>query len=150
MTIAAYVGQGDEWPIAIDLGDVDLDPGQIERTLGPFQNTRDRLAKLPEDLFDEGLRLVRSCARRTSAAMGAMMVDEAPDEVELQISVKLDAEFGAYITKASAATELQVVLRWKRAVKPEAAGIPAQAAQTPAPGLTTGSATTPVPEEATA
>jgi hypothetical protein len=37
-----------------------------------------------------------------------------PDEFELQIAIKLDAEAGAVLTKVGAGAQLQVAMKWTR------------------------------------
>jgi Trypsin-co-occurring domain 1 len=74
----------------------------------------ERVVEVARDLFDDGLDLVSNCAKRVSTGIESLDDKLRPDELELQLSIKLDAQVGAVLTKAGAGTQLQVTMRWSR------------------------------------
>jgi hypothetical protein len=75
----------------------------------------DRLRTAGTDLVSDGLDLVRACAQRVSAMVATMTEDVAPDELEVQVAVKLDYALGAVLVgKGTAGAQLQVTMRWNR------------------------------------
>jgi hypothetical protein len=72
-----------------------------------------RLRQASGDLVADGLDLVRTCAERVSATVARTAQDALPDELEVQIAVKLDYELGAVlVAKGSAGAQLVVTMRW--------------------------------------
>lgn len=63
-------------------------------------------------LFDDALDLVDACAEAMTARVEAM-AGHRPDEIELQLAVKVDGKVGARIVELTAGAQLQVTLRWK-------------------------------------
>jgi hypothetical protein len=84
--------------------------------------TRDRTAAravaVARDILDDGVELARSCARRFTEGLKDLGEGIAPDEVELQLGIRLDAEFGAVLAKTKAGAQLQITLRWQRTDRP--------------------------------
>lgn len=75
----------------------------------------DRLRTAGTDLLDDGLDLVKACAERVSAMIGDLAEEIEPDELEVQVAVKLDYSLGAVLVgKGSAGAQLQVTMRWNR------------------------------------
>lgn len=102
---------GEEVTILIE---VDSEPAPKS----PYGDHRDlNTGKVVADvgnLFGQGLTLVRNCA--TSAVHGIKAMNEVvrPDEFEIQLAIKLDAEAGAVLAKAGAEAQMQVTMKWKR------------------------------------
>jgi hypothetical protein len=66
-------------------------------------------------LFHEALDLSRTCAEDMVRTMEAAGEKIKPDEFQVQLAIKLDAEVGAVIAKSSAGAQLQVSMTWRRA-----------------------------------
>jgi Trypsin-co-occurring domain 1 len=60
------------------------------------------------------MTLVRYCASRVAETLDKVAEVRPPTEFEVQLSIKLDAELGAILAKASAEAQLQVTMRWSR------------------------------------
>jgi NTP-dependent ternary system trypsin peptidase co-occuring protein len=73
-----------------------------------------RVMDAARDVFGDGLALARDCAVRTVDVLDKTPDDLKPTEFELQLSIGLDAEAGAVITKVGANAQMQVTMRWKR------------------------------------
>jgi hypothetical protein len=63
-------------------------------------------------LFDEALDMVDACAAAVTRHLRDMPA-RRPDEVEVQLAIKVDGKLGARIVELTAGAQLQVVLRWK-------------------------------------
>ncbi|WDZ83383.1 CU044_2847 family protein [Micromonospora cathayae] len=75
----------------------------------------DRLRTVGADLVGDGLDLVKECAQRVSGMIATMTDDIEPDELEVQVAVKLDYSLGAVLVgKGTAGAQLQVTMRWNR------------------------------------
>lgn len=90
------------------LVEVDADEPGIERA-----SRTDDLAIRASQSLDAAMEGVRSAADMTLAKLHAMA--EAPDEVEVQFGIRLNAQAGAVIAKTEAEGHLQVRVTWKRA-----------------------------------
>ena len=64
------------------------------------------------DLFGDGLALARDCAVQAVHSIGQTDKDVRPDEFELQLAIKLDAQAGAVLAKVSTGAQMQVTMRW--------------------------------------
>ncbi|MDL4813612.1 CU044_2847 family protein [Actinomadura opuntiae] len=71
----------------------------------------EKVIRLSRPLFSEALDLVESCAEAMHARLEAM-TDAKPDELEMQLAVKLDTKAGAKIVELAGGAQLQVVMRW--------------------------------------
>ena len=67
-----------------------------------------------QNLFDSGLQLARACAAQTVESMHTMEEAHRPDEFQMQLAIKLDGEFGAYLVKLTAEAQMQVTMIWRR------------------------------------
>jgi len=74
----------------------------------------ERAVAVARDILEEGVGLARACARRFTEGLRELGDGLAPDEVELQLGITLDAELGAVLAKTKAGAQLQVTLRWQR------------------------------------
>jgi len=72
-----------------------------------------KVVTLARDVFGEGLELARNCAGRVARGLADLPDAMKPDEFELQLAIKLDAEVGAVIVKTQAGAQLQVSMRWR-------------------------------------
>jgi hypothetical protein len=97
--------------------EVDEPPPGDGTSIYAEQDTRgaaDRAIALARDVFDEGVELARACAARVADALTTLPGGvRPPDEFELQLAIRLDAQLGAVLTKASAGAQMQVTLRWQ-------------------------------------
>jgi hypothetical protein len=67
------------------------------------------------DLLDDAVTLARACAAKFNAGLADIeQGTRSPDEVSLELGIKMDGEFGAVLAKASAGAQLQVRLTWQR------------------------------------
>ncbi len=71
-----------------------------------------RVIRATHDLFGEGLALARACAARVAGTLDEIARESGPDELTLQLAIKLDSEVGAVVAKASAGAQLQVTIKW--------------------------------------
>ncbi|MFE1959517.1 CU044_2847 family protein [Streptomyces sp. NPDC059479] len=94
------------------------------------EDTRDgaaqRVLQVARDSYGEGLDLARRCASQAMRRLGDLGEGLRPDEVELQVSITLDAGMAA-VVKAGAEAQLQITFRWQPGVVPDvgSAGEPA-------------------------
>jgi hypothetical protein len=99
------------------LVEVDQLPGQP----GVYGDVRGDPAKKViegvQDVFGKGLELVRTCASQVVENVRKVREDQRPDEFQIQLAIKLDAEVGAILTKASAGAQMQVTMTWKRSTE---------------------------------
>lgn len=66
--------------------------------------------------FDRIKATVRSCARLVVAATKEFGDDHAPDEISLEIGLKLDVTHSVIITQATEEANFRVAMTWKRKV----------------------------------
>lgn len=81
----------------------------------PYGETRDIKEKVIEsaqDYFADGMTLARHCAASMVESLQTLGAAVRPDEVELQLAIKLDAQAGAVLAKLGAEAQLQVTLKW--------------------------------------
>lgn len=71
-----------------------------------------RAADRTRDVYEDGLRLARTLAAQAANRLGDLGEGLRPDEIELQLAIRLDAELGAVLVKSSAEAQLQVTFRW--------------------------------------
>lgn len=85
--------------------EVDEQPPGDATSIYAEQDTRgavDKAVTVARDIFEEGVDLARSCAARVADALKTLPGGvRSPDEFELQLAIKLDAQLGAVLTKAS-------------------------------------------------
>ena len=74
--------------------------------------TSEKVIETARDYFADGMELARNCAASMVANMEGMGSAVRPDEVEMQLAIKLDAQAGAVLTKIGAEAQLQVKLKW--------------------------------------
>jgi hypothetical protein len=72
----------------------------------------ERVLEVTRNVYDDGLELARRCAIQAASRFADLGQGFKPDQVELQLSIKLDAELGAVLVKSGAEAQLQVTFRW--------------------------------------
>ncbi|MET7486561.1 CU044_2847 family protein [Streptomyces sp. NPDC005538] len=120
VTRVAADGQKQERPIYVEV-DNPPTPGELEEMgdLGALydgmktrEGAAERVLTVARDVYGDGLELARRCARQAAGRLHDLGEGLTPDEVELQLSIKLDAELGAFLVKSGAEAQLQVTFRW--------------------------------------
>jgi hypothetical protein len=71
-----------------------------------------RVIETAEDLFGDGLELAKNCAAKVVDSIDSMNEKIRPEQVEVQLAIKLDSEVGAVLVKASAGAQMQITLKW--------------------------------------
>jgi len=64
--------------------------------------------------LDKAMSTIRQMGNRVTKTIKSIDVVDRPDKVVLEFGLKLDAEAGAYIAKASTEAGFKVVLTWER------------------------------------
>jgi Trypsin-co-occurring domain 1 len=101
-------------PIYVEVDQArEVDPALIYTEVETRAEPAQRVITLARDVFGEGVELARSCAARVAGGLSNMPQAMRPDEFELQVAIKLDAEVGAVIARAAAGAQLQVSMRWR-------------------------------------
>ncbi|WP_051800186.1 CU044_2847 family protein [Catenuloplanes japonicus] len=107
----AESGAGDR-PIKIEVeaaGNVGLEEIYGDE---PTRDLDGKILKTGRALFTEALDLVETCAATVAERIDSMGARK-PDEVELQLAIKVDGKAGARIVELTAGAQIQVCLRWK-------------------------------------
>ncbi|MFE3829180.1 CU044_2847 family protein [Streptomyces sp. NPDC059092] len=118
--IVGPVAPGEDGPIPVLVGPV----GQPVGPAGEFdsvyadEETRagaaGRVLRVAADRYGDGLDLARRCASQAMRRLGDLGEGARPDEIELQVSITLDAGAGLpAVVKAGAEAHLQFTFRWQ-------------------------------------
>jgi hypothetical protein len=101
-------------PIYVEVDDVVLaDPTDLYADQQTRGRATVRVLDSARDVFEDGVELARTAAARFAEGLIRLPAGVPPPaEVELQIAIKLDAEFGAVLAKATAGAQMQVTIRW--------------------------------------
>jgi len=78
----------------------------------PRSGERHDLARKGRAVFTDGLELIKNCAAAAVGKLNELKETMKPDEFELQLAVKLDAEAGAFLTRLGGEAQLQVTMKW--------------------------------------
>jgi len=78
-----------------------------------------RVVAVAHDAYTVGLELARRCAAQAVGRFAELTDDLRPDEIEMQLSIKVDAGMAALVT-SKAEAQLQVTFRWRTAAPAEA------------------------------
>ncbi|MDQ1036181.1 hypothetical protein QFZ75_002597 [Streptomyces sp. V3I8] len=78
-----------------------------------------RVVEVAHDAYTDGLELARRCAVQAVSRFGEIADGLRPDEIEMQLSIKVDAGMAALVT-SKAEAQLQVTFRWRTAARTEA------------------------------
>lgn len=76
-------------------------------------NPAARVMEIARDVYGDGLDLARRCAEQAATRFQGIAEGARPDEIEVQLAIKLDASLGAVLVQSSAEAQLQVTFRWK-------------------------------------
>lgn len=111
------VPAGADGPIPVEV-DTDLDPDApdgLDLVYGD-EETRDgaarRVSRAARDVYSDGLDLARRCAAQAVRRFGDLDAGLRPDEIELQLAIKIDAGT-AFLVKSGAEAQLQITFRWQ-------------------------------------
>ena len=103
------VVQGDSVAIMVEVDHPPVQPG----VYGDVRGGAEKVIEGAQDVFGKGLELARTCA--SQAIESVRMVEEhyRPDEFQVQLAIKLDAEVGAILSKVTAGAQMQVTMTWR-------------------------------------
>jgi hypothetical protein len=108
---------GVDGPIPIEV-ETDLRPAAqdgLDLVYGD-EETRDgaaqRVVQVARDAYTDALDLARRCAAQAVRRFGELGEDVRPDEIEMQLAIKVDAGVVALV-KSGAEAQLQVTFRWR-------------------------------------
>ncbi|MBT2414440.1 hypothetical protein J7I94_28500 [Streptomyces sp. ISL-12] len=119
MILVGPVPAGTDGPIPVE---VDVEPGTsvddgLDLVYGG-EETRDgagqRVVRVARDVYTDGLDLASRCAAQAVRRFGELEEALRPDEIELQLAIKIDAGVAALV-KSGAEAQLQITLRWRTA-----------------------------------
>lgn len=102
---------GDSVSILVEVDNPPGRPGVYGDVRG---NSADKVIDGAQDVFGKGLKLAQTCASQAVENVRKIPEGHRPDEFQIQLAIKLDAEVGAILTKASAGAQMQVTMTWKR------------------------------------
>ncbi|MFF1652819.1 CU044_2847 family protein [Streptomyces sp. NPDC058255] len=118
--------EGADGPIPVEV-DTDLDttvPDGLDLVYGD-ENTREgaarRVVEVARDAYTDGLDLARRCAAQAVRRFEELEEGLRPDEIEMQLSIKVDAGVAALV-KSGAEAQLQITFRWQTSGTSDAAG----------------------------
>ncbi|MFE6287369.1 CU044_2847 family protein [Streptomyces sp. NPDC057877] len=80
-----------------------------------------RVVQVARDAYTDGLDLARRCAVQAVRRFGELGHDTRPDEIEMQLSIKVDAGMAALV-KSGAEAQLQITFRWHTSGAPSGRG----------------------------
>jgi hypothetical protein len=83
-----------------------------------LKDSAEELAEKSAQAIDKAMDTVRGMAVRSVKAVKDLT--DPPDNIEVEFGIKLDAEAGAMVAKASTEASFNVTLSWQREVKTEA------------------------------
>ncbi|MGD0958251.1 MAG: CU044_2847 family protein [Methylomonas sp.] len=66
-----------------------------------------------EGVFGSGVKLVKNCAMQVVAGIQNLEDHLKPEELEVQLAIKLGSEAGAVLVKLSGEAQMQVTMKWK-------------------------------------
>ncbi|WP_413758947.1 CU044_2847 family protein [Streptomyces sp. MMBL 11-3] len=118
------VPAGADGPIPVQV-EVNFDPdvkGGLAAVYGDEEvrgRAVQRVVEVAHDAYTDGLDLARRCAAQAVGRFAELTDDLRPDEIEMQLSIKVDAGMAALVT-SKAEAQLQVTFRWQTAARAEA------------------------------
>lgn len=118
------VPAGADGPIPIQ---VEIEPGSPapdglgavygdEKTRG---RASQRVVQSARDAYTDGIDLARRCAAQAVQRFSELSDELRPDEIEMQLAIKVDAGVAALVT-SKAEAQLQITFRWRTGGGPEA------------------------------
>ncbi|MFF7447996.1 MULTISPECIES: CU044_2847 family protein [unclassified Streptomyces] len=113
--VTGVASDGLDGPVYVEVDGVPATGGinDVYRGIDTRGNPAERVMTAAREVYTDGLDLARRCARQAADRLGDLGDGLVPDEVELQLSIKLDAELGAILVKSTAEAQLVVTFRWK-------------------------------------
>ncbi|MET9562624.1 CU044_2847 family protein [Streptomyces tauricus] len=118
------VPEGADGPIPVQV-EVDLGPDADDGLAAVYGDEEvrgraaQRVVEVARDAYTDGLELARRCAAQAVGRFAELTDDLRPDEIEMQLSIKVDAGMAALVT-SKAEAQLQVTFRWRTAAPAEA------------------------------
>ncbi|MGW5769082.1 CU044_2847 family protein [Streptomyces longwoodensis] len=76
-----------------------------------------RVVRVAQDAYSDAIDLARRCAGQAVRRFAELGEDVRPDEIEMQLAIKVDAGVVALV-KSGAEAQLQVTFRWSTARPP--------------------------------
>ncbi|MFS8198753.1 CU044_2847 family protein [Streptomyces sp. CWNU-52B] len=113
------VPEGADGPIPVQI-ETDRDQGTDDGLGAVYGDVKvrgratQRVVAVAHDAYTDGLELARRCAAQAVSRFGELTDDLRPDEIEMQLSIKIDAGMAALVT-SKAEAQLQVTFRWRTA-----------------------------------
>ncbi|GAA4817865.1 CU044_2847 family protein [Streptomyces ziwulingensis] len=102
-------------PVEVDAESVPSAADGLDLVYGD-EGTRDgagpRVVRVARDVYADGLDLARRCAAQAVRHFDELQEGLRPDEIELQLAIKVDAGVAALV-KSGAEAQLQITLRWR-------------------------------------
>ncbi|MEV6007775.1 CU044_2847 family protein [Streptomyces sp. NPDC051976] len=80
-------------------------------------NPATRVIEIARDVYADGLDLARRCAEQAATRFDTLADGARPDEIEVQLAIKMDASLGAVLVQTGAEAQLQVTFRWTPGVR---------------------------------
>ncbi|RPE40776.1 hypothetical protein EDD90_3842 [Streptomyces sp. Ag109_O5-1] len=109
--------EGADGPIPIEV-ETELRPASydgLDLVYGD-EATRDgaaqRVVQVARDAYTDALDLARRCAAQAVRRFGELGEEARPDEIEMQLAIKVDAGVAALV-KSGAEAQLQITFRWR-------------------------------------
>jgi hypothetical protein len=100
-------------PLYIQVDTADDGAAGIYDGIDTRANPAQRVLEVARDVYADGLDLARRCAEQAASHFGGMAEAVRPDEIEVQLAIKLDASLGAVLVQSGAEAQLQVTFRWQ-------------------------------------
>jgi Trypsin-co-occurring domain 1 len=109
---------GETVPIYIEVDTLDAlkaDPTSIYSAQETREKAAQKVMTVAGDVFGESVQLIRDCAAKVAHGLEHLPDGmPKPEEVELQLAIKVDADLGvAVLAKISPGALMQVTLRWQ-------------------------------------
>jgi hypothetical protein len=101
--------EGNSVAILVEVDQPPVQPG----VYGDVRGGAEKVIEGAQDVFGKGLELARTCASQVVESVRKGPEDHRPDEFQVQLAIKLDAEVGAILSKASAGAQMQVTMTWR-------------------------------------
>ncbi len=96
--------------------EINIEVDKVPEPDSPYKDLRDskteKIIKATRDIFDDGMELARSCAACAVDSFNKIGQEIRPDEFEIQLAIKLDAEVGAILAKMGTEAQMQVRMKW--------------------------------------
>ena len=101
--------EGDTVAILVEVDHPPAQPG----VYGDVRGGAEKVIEGAQDVFGKGVQLARTCASQLAEGIRKAQEDQRPDEFQVQLAIKLDAEIGAILSKTSAGAQMQVTMTWR-------------------------------------